>query len=209
MGKGEGPHAADVAEPNVEARAELDVLLKAYELERSDDIQAAASFLTLLTITIALMSLIGFVMVNSESLPGWLVALAPLPPVPLIAFAALYGYLAQIRGRLIDRYESELRRRFPDLKACEVPVPSGHSILGRVWVTRFGRTVIALSAIVLLGLYVGVIVQSFRTAYETEPAFSIVVLVAAIISTGVVVTLFALALFPERLIRNEVKRLTD
>jgi hypothetical protein len=190
-------------------RDELDVLLKAYELERLDDIQAGASFLTLLTITIALMSLIGFVMVNSASLPGWLVALAPLPPVPLIAFAALHGHLAQIRGQLIDRYESEIRRRLPGLNAHDLPVPAGHSILGRLWVTLFGQTVIALSAVFLLALYVGVIVQSFRMAYQTEPTLSVLVLAMTITATGIVVTLFALSLFPERPIRREIARIRD
>ncbi len=74
--------------------------------------------------------------------------------------------------------------------------------------TNFGRTVIALSAVVLLGLYVGVIVQSFRTAYETEPGFSLVILVAAVITTAIVIVLFVISLFPERAIRSETKRLT-
>jgi hypothetical protein len=55
------------------------------------------------------------------------------------------------------------------MKAGDVPIPAGRSILGRVWVTRFGQTVVAISAIVLLGMYVGVIVRSFRKAQRVRP----------------------------------------
>jgi hypothetical protein len=43
---------------------ELTVLLKSYELERLDDIQAASTLLGFVTVSIGLMSLLGFALVN-------------------------------------------------------------------------------------------------------------------------------------------------
>jgi hypothetical protein len=188
--------------------ARLEVLLKAYELERTDDIQAATTMLTFLTTALGLASLIGFVLLNDSSLPGWVVALSPLPPIPFIAFGALYAHLAQVRGALIDRYEVELRRRFPGLEADRLPVPSGHSILGHIWVTAFGRTVVFLSAIVFLALYIGVIIESFRVAHNTEPTLALCSLAASIVATAITVLLFIVALFPMRVVDRELARLT-
>ena len=74
------------------------LLLKAYELERLDDIQAASTMLSLLAPTLGLLSLMGFALINADSLPAWLLALVPLAPLPFIAFGALYAHLAQVRG---------------------------------------------------------------------------------------------------------------
>jgi uncharacterized membrane protein len=90
-------------------REQLDVLIAAYAAERADDTQAVPSFIALLTTSIAILTLIGFALINEKTIPGWLIALAPLLPIPFAAYAALVTHVAQIRGRVINRYERDIR----------------------------------------------------------------------------------------------------
>lgn len=180
---------------------ERGLLLKAYELERLDDIQSASTMLALLAPTLGLLSLIGFALVNADSLPAWLLALVPLPPLPFMAYGALYAHLAQVRGALIDRYERELRNNF-DVTAGGLRVPSGHQVLGRIWTTTFGRLVVAISALSLFAVYVAVLVVSFRDARKAEPALAYFGLVFASCATGLIIALYIVALWPERALRR-------
>src|SRR4051794_21273578 len=92
----------------------LQVLLKPYELDRADDSQALSAMYTLLAVTVGLMSLIGFALINAkdDNLPGWVIALSPLAPLPFIAFGAIHSYAATMRGTLIALHEKELRTHY-------------------------------------------------------------------------------------------------
>jgi hypothetical protein len=190
---------------------ELAVVLKAYELERTDDIHSGYAFLTMLTVSIGLISLIGFALINvdDEDLPGWMFLLVPFLPLPFAGLAALYVHLAQVRGAILDLYEGELRRRFPELSAGVLRVPSGHTVLGRLWVGAYGRAVLALVAAPLIAMYFAVIVESYRIAHRTEPTWANIVLGIGVIAGLVLAHLLLIAQDPRKVVAREAARLRD
>lgn len=198
---GAGHRAVEEDDQSALSPSDRELLLKAYELERLDDIQAASTFLTLLAPIIGLLSLIGFALINAVSLPKWLIALVPLAPLPFAAYAALYTHLAQVRGLMLDHYECELRRHSGVIVAG-LRVPFGHRVLGRIWVSAYARVVIAISALALGAMYVAIVVVAFRDARYDEPYLAYFGVVFASIATVVIVALFVIALRPEREFRR-------
>jgi hypothetical protein len=91
--------------------ADFELLLKTYELDRGDDAQALSSMYTLFATITSLLSLLGFALINHSKIPPWIVALAPLLPLPFIAIGALHAMTATVRGNVLDLTERELRRR--------------------------------------------------------------------------------------------------
>ena len=177
------------------------MLLKAYEMERLDDLQMASAFLALLAPTLGLLSLMGFALINAASIPKWLIALVPVTPLPFIAFGAMYAQLATVRGLLIDGYERTLRAA-STVVAGGLSIPSGHQVLGRVWNGLYSRVVIGISSIALGSLYVAAIVVSFRDARAEEPVLAWFGLVFSSVCTLVLCSIYALALWPERTLRK-------
>lgn len=183
------------------AEEEFEVLLKAYELERLDDVQMASSFIGLLAPTLGLLSLMGFALVNAESIPKWLVALVPIAPLPFIAFGAMYAHLATVRGLLLDGYERALRGSSAVI-AGGLVVPSGHHILGRVWNGLYSRIVIGTSTAALGSLYVAAIVVAFNDSRHDQPAIAWFGLTFSVACVVVLCVIYVLALWPERTLRR-------
>lgn len=176
----------------------LETLLQAYAAERADDTQAVTSFITLLTTSIGLITLIGFALINHKTVPGWLIALAPLLPLPFAAFGALVTHVAQIRGRVIDAYESEIRVILNAIDRPATLIPYGHTVLNRaVWASAYARVVLSFAFLIFFGGYAVVTWQCFRYARETDSALAVVSLTASALATCVVIGLFGLALFPD------------
>jgi hypothetical protein len=179
---------------------ELNVLLKAYELERLEDIQALNVRLVFITTTLGLMSVLGFLIVHG-SLPAWIIAVAPLPPIPFMAYVAPYTMIDVLRGSLIDAYEGELRqlptprRRLPPRRVWALePRPGLVLMAGAADHHRFrGRS---------CPLYIGFVVVSCHRAFPEYPVLAVMVTSFAAGSSVFVVTVFALALSPERLVKR-------
>jgi hypothetical protein len=184
----------------VTPRARLDSLLHAYVAERADDTQTVTSVFALLTTTIGLFTVIGFALTHASSLPAWAIALTPLPPIPFIAFGALVAHIAQIRGRIIDEYESEIRALTRELDDDDAALaPYGHTLLdSRVWQSYYSRVVVGVSFVTLFPLYVAVLVQAYRESYREEFALALTSLAGCSIVTAILIALFVIALNPRR-----------
>jgi hypothetical protein len=185
------------------ANERLDALLAAYTAERADDTQAVTTFVALLTTSIALLTLIGFALINEERVPGWLIALAPLLPIPFAAYAALVTHIAQIRGRIINRYERDIRALLNSRGGRHSLVPYGHTVLDTaVWEATYSKIVIGLAFIVFFGGYGAVTAACFWYAHDTHFGLAILGLVSSIVAAAVVIILFAVAIWPEPWIRR-------
>jgi hypothetical protein len=188
--------------------ARLDVLLHAYVAERADDTQTVTSMFGLLTAAVSLISLIGFALINHASVPAWLLALAPLAPIPFIAFGALLAHIGQIRGRVIDGYERELRAIANRLDGGRSRIPYGHSILDRVvWDAWYSRLVILISFLAFFGLYIAVLIECFRYAKGTEFGLAVTGLACSSIATLALIGLYVAALFPYYWLRRGLRGL--
>lgn len=155
---------------------------------------------------IGLISLIGVALINHEVVPSWLIALAPIAPIPFIAFGALIANVARIRGHLIDRYESEIRALTGASDGGKTLIPYGHTQLARVvWDAPFGRVVMGVSFVSLLTGYVAVIVACFHYAKVEHFALALGALIFVSITTSALIGLFVIALDPERAIGRGLK----
>jgi hypothetical protein len=186
------------------SRARLETLLHAYVAERADDTQTVTSIFGLLTTTIGLITLIGFALVNSSSVPGWMIALAPILPMPFIAFGALLTQVAQIRGRVIDDYEREIRMLVREAdQENKTLVPYGHTVLDRrVWDAPYARIVMLVSFATFLGGYIAVIIECFRYSKRTEFTLALTGLFSSTVGTSILIGLFFASLFPRRWLRK-------
>lgn len=181
----------------------LTTLLHAYQAERADDTQAVTTFFGLLTAAIGLMTLIGFALVYREDIPSWLIAVAPVAPIPFVAFGALIAHIAQIRGRVIDRYETEIRTLTRAADPGSGLAPYGHTVLDRVvWEAPFSRIVMAVSFVSYFFGYVAVVVQCFRYSRNEEFLLALATLIFASVVMLVLIGLFVVALFPYRALRR-------
>lgn len=116
-------------------------------------------------------------------------------------------HLAQVRGNVLDRYERELRTRFPKLSAGVLRIPSGHTVLGRIWASSYGRVVVFLMTVPFFVFYCALLIQSYRFAKKTEPELAATTLIASAIGVGIVGALFMIALAPNRVVEKEAGRL--
>jgi hypothetical protein len=191
------------------APTRFEALLNAYTAERTDDTQTVTSMFGLLTASIGLITLIGFALVNRESVPGWLIALAPTLPIPFIAFGALLTQVAQIRGRLIDEYEREIRvivRAADD--SDDNLIPYGHTVLDRlVWDAPYSRIIMGVSFLTFLGGYVAVITECFRYSRGTDFGLALTGLVSSTAATALLIGLFGATLFPHHWLRKGLAEL--
>jgi hypothetical protein len=144
----------------------LEVLLKAYELERADDANTPSVIIALLTTSVGLLSLVGFALVNSSSIKPWIIAVLPLVPFPFIAFGAIFAHLVVFRGHYIDALERELHRRTDNWRVEDVAIPSGHHLMGRAWWSRRVNVGIWLMFIALAVLYGGIVWESFNLSFS-------------------------------------------
>jgi hypothetical protein len=179
-------------------REKLEVLLKAYEIERTEDSDAWAVSIALVTASVGLMSLVAFALVHAGDgeLPAWLIALLPIPPLPFMAFGALHAHISQVRGVVINLYESELRRLVPNR---DVPAPFGHSIAMRVWVGLFGRVAIGIAGVSYLTMYIAVLVESYRHSHEQDPVLAACSLFTCSLFTVIVLGLVGRSMMVDRL----------
>jgi hypothetical protein len=172
----------------------LDALLKLYASERQVDAPSPGFMIGLLATTIGLVGLAGAV--TSGQFSGWVAALAPLLPIPFMAFGALISQVAQARGEVIDEYEREIRRLLVATTGEATLVPLG-STVRRVWTGWYGRSVVALAFVALLTGYVAVVVQSYRLARVDHDVLALAALVLASLSTALIVALYFVALRPK------------
>jgi ABC-type Na+ efflux pump permease subunit len=157
----------------------------------------------LLTAAIGLVTIIGFALVNHTSIPSWLIALAPLLPLPFVAFGALLANVAQLRGRVIDNYEREIRHLLRNHDHPDNLVPYGHTLLDeRIWKAPIAQTVLAISFLAYFGGYIAVLIECFRYSEVQEHTLALVGLVATSSATVILLGLFAISLRPEALLRR-------
>jgi hypothetical protein len=160
---------------------ELDALLHAYAAERADDAQVAGTLVALFATSVGLLSLIGFALFHAKSgsVPGWAIALAPLLPIPFIAYGAMLSYVSNVRGKVIDTYEERIREGLGGIREECVPAPFGHTVVSRAWKSKFGGWVIGVTCVVFIGLYVVVLYESFRYAHHSAYGWALGTLVGS------------------------------
>jgi hypothetical protein len=192
------------------SRERLDVLLAAYSAERADDSQTVTSMFGLLTAAIGLVTIIGFALVNHDSIPSWLIALAPLLPVPFVAFGALLANVAQLRGRVIDNYEREIRHLLRNHDHPENLVPYGHTLLDeRIWRAPIAQIVLMISFLAYFGGYIAVLIECFRYSKAQENTLALVGLISASLATAILLGLFGASLKPEAQLRRGLRDLAN
>jgi hypothetical protein len=183
----------------------LDVLLHAYMVERADDTPATASFLSLLAAILGFLTIIGFGLTHASSVPAWAIAVIPVPTIPFIAFGTIIAHAAQVRGWVIDDYERRLRALTRSETDYEIAAPYGHSLLNHVvWQNWFAKWAIALAFLGLFPLYIGVLVVSYQDSHRQQPVVALISLVGCSIALAILLTLFLIALGPERTWRRGV-----
>jgi hypothetical protein len=194
----------------VTSERELDVLLHAYAAERADDAEAAGTVVALFATSVGLLTLIGFILIHhkSGSVPGWAIALAPLLPFPFLAYGAMLAHLSNARGQIIDIYEKRIQERLGGVSEGHVPAPFGHTLISQAWKTLLGGVVVIGSSVVFIGLYVAVLIESFRDARNSEYDLALMVLVACSLAVCAVIVLTVLALQPDFVSRG-LERMTN
>jgi hypothetical protein len=189
--------------------SELDSLLNAYAAERTDDAQSVSTMFGLLATAVGLLSLIGFALLHakSDALPAWAIALAPLVPLPFVAYGALLTHLSNVRGQVIDLYEHRIRGLVGGNRGEYVPAPFGHTILNSIWQGTYARTVIAVAFASFFSIYVAVLIESFRYARKTAFDMALASLVGCSAGMMLLIVLFAVALFPQKVINRTMTNL--
>ena len=88
----------------------------------------------------------------------------PLAPIPFIAFGALVSHVAQIRGHVIDAYETEIRTLIREYDGDGDSLsPYGHTILNRrVWQSYYARVVIGVNILVLGPIYIAILIEAYQ-----------------------------------------------
>ena len=149
---------------------------------------------------IGLLGVIGFALINADSLPAWIVAMAPIPPLPFVAAGALATHIAQIRGITIDTYETEIRTLSRELDHdSDFLAPYGHTILNRrVWQGYYARVAASLLFLTCFPIYLAVLIEAYRESHEKVPALARASLIGCSFVTAVSIVLFVVALFPRR-----------
>lgn len=181
----------------------LDVLLKAYEVERETDTAAPSGFIALLTAYIGLSGLVGALFLADDRVPRWLFLLAPLPTVPFMALGALVVCVSQARALVILQYEEAIRKILAGRGASSSVLPTGSMTVQRVWRGWYGNVVVALIAFPILGSYVSILVASYHVAHPSYPCLALTMLISCGFILTVVMLLYVIALFPEWLVGRE------
>lgn len=171
-------------------RDALQVLLTAYQVERQGDQNAIAASMALIGAGAGFVVAAGFVLLNhNRHTPGWLVALLPLPPLPLTAIAILQNNSVSLRGFYLRLLEQQLDD-LVDVDVCPLRVPVGYRLGAQVWQGLAGRIGQAVIYVPLLGLYIVLVVDSALVAIDLNAPAAVGLSLAAVM-VGLVV-LFAI-----------------
>jgi hypothetical protein len=143
---------------------ELKVLLATYNIERSADDGTFTSYIGLMTVAIATVSLTGLVLLQDPKRFGWAFAALPILPLPVLALGATLLDVVELRSVYLRGIEQELSRRIPGVTIDAAPLPAFHRLSRRIWYGTRG----VLGQLVLLvpfgALYVVDLLESYRRA---------------------------------------------
>jgi hypothetical protein len=167
-----------------------ELLLAVYQLERHEEQAANSAHGALLAGTLTTLAAISVVLLRKGA-PGWMDAVLPLAPLPLLALVTGLLRRGGHRAAYIDACEERLEEKFDGLA-----VPSQHREAHKEWRhTALGQFNIALIVGVLTALYVGVVIQSYRAAtHAHEHTFGLVILIVCSCLFGACLMQIALGL---------------
>lgn len=188
---------------------DVDQLVQIYIVERGIEAQTFSSLLTMLSASTALLTLSAFALFHAKhavhnslidiygfqirdqtsevgEVPGWAVALVPIPTIPFIAYTAILTYLGNARAQVVRDYEKALQKL---LRASSgITPPFGQETTTLAW--RRLRALIWVAFTALLGLYVGIIWVSFKDARASDPWFAWPALIGcSLVTLGLVLVL--------------------
>jgi hypothetical protein len=171
-------------------RMGFDLLLTSYQAERQQDQSSWTVSVGLVAAGIALLGTSGFAIAHAgDGVPGWLVALLPIPPIPLFAIATLMGNTATLRTRYLERLEQELQAFAPNL---QLPSPAGYRLAVSAWHDRRGAIGQALIYLPLAGLYAALVVESLRTAINLHATvLGCIITTLSVVASGLLLFVYA------------------
>lgn len=191
----DGERGARPAEPTTTEIAEakevrLEVLLASYQAERAQDQSSWSASATLAATGIALLGTSGFAIAYAgQGVPGWLIALLPIAPIPLFAIAVLMGNTAALRTRYLTRLEDALQEY---ASGVPFPVPAGYRLAVSAWHGRHGAIGQILIYVPFAGLYLALIVASLHEAIALgAAALGIVSAAVSLLASVLVVFVYA------------------
>jgi hypothetical protein len=177
--------------PDRRSPTDEDLLLAVYQLERQEQQASYGSQGVLLAATLTVVVAIGLMFRDAPDIQaGWLYAVLPLVPLPLIALETAVLSVSRLRFPYIAECERRLARSIGGLA-----VPSFHEKAQRVWTCGAGLLSHVAVSTTFVGLYVAVLIESYRTAsHKHEHTLALAVLIGCGVVVGGCVILIARAL---------------
>jgi hypothetical protein len=183
-------------------RADLELLLGLYVVERETDSNLTGTMITLLTAAVGLIALAGVLLIRRHP-PVWAGLVAPLAPIPFVALGALLVGVAHVRSRLLAGYEAEIlahrRTRLPGETDFSEPIR-------QVWRGWYGTTLIIIAFLALLGLYGGILAGSYEVLSQRHQTIAILGVTLCGLLMVVISFMYAAALRPHLIVGSALRR---